>query len=53
MKNILYVVAVLLIAGWAIGFILYDISHLLFHMLLVIAVIAIAINIYKHKKIDR
>jgi putative effector of murein hydrolase len=50
MKNILYVVAVLLIIAWAVGYLLYNIEGLLIHLLLVIAVIAIVLNIYKHRK---
>jgi membrane protein insertase Oxa1/YidC/SpoIIIJ len=53
MKNILYVVAVLLIAAWAIGVVLYKISSMLFHLLLLVAVIAIVVNMYKHKRIDK
>jgi hypothetical protein len=44
MGNILYIIAVLLIIGWAIGFFAYSAGSLI-HILLVIAVIAILIQI--------
>jgi len=50
MKNILYVVAVILIISWAIGWFLYDVSNPFIHVLLVVAVVAIAANIYKHRR---
>lgn len=50
MKNILYVVAVLLIITWAVGMLIYNIASALFHLLLIIAVIAIVVNMYKHKR---
>ena len=50
MKNILYVVAVLLIVAWAAGYLIYNIDNLLIHLLLVIAVIAIVVNMFKRKR---
>lgn len=44
MGNLLYVVAVLLIIGWAIGFIGFQVGGL-FHILLVIALIAIILRV--------
>lgn len=44
MANILYIIAVLLIIGWAIGFFAYSAGSLI-HILLVIAVIAILLQI--------
>ncbi|MDD2475980.1 MAG: lmo0937 family membrane protein [Dysgonamonadaceae bacterium] len=49
MGNLLYIIAVLLIIGWAIGFIGYSASGLI-HILLVIAVIAILIRIIQGRK---
>ena len=46
MSNLLYVVAVILIIGWAIGFFIYSIGALI-HLLLIIAVIAILIRIVR------
>lgn len=50
MKNILYVVAVLLIITWAVGYLLYNVESELIHILLIVAVIAIVINMYKRKR---
>ena len=44
MRNILYIVAVVLIIFWAIGFFAYSIGAVI-HILLVIAIISILINI--------
>jgi len=52
MKNILYVVAVLLIIAWAIGYFLYEIASLFIHLFLVVAVVAILVNMYKHKRLE-
>ncbi|MEN9906994.1 MAG: hypothetical protein RLZZ540_135 [Bacteroidota bacterium] len=44
MGNILYLVAVLLVIFWALGFFVYSIGSLI-HILLVIAIIAVLIRI--------
>ena len=49
MGNILYVIAVILIIGWAIGFIGYHTGGII-HILLVIAVIAILLRLIQGKK---
>lgn len=46
MGNLLYVIAVILIIAWAIGFLGYHASGLI-HILLVIAVIAILLRIIR------
>lgn len=46
MGNILYVIAVILIIGWAIGFLGYHAGGLI-HILLVIAIIAILLKVIK------
>jgi predicted ferric reductase len=51
MRNLLYVVAVLLIIFWAIGFIGYN-AHQLIHILLVIAVIAVLLRVIGGRRID-
>jgi Family of unknown function (DUF5670) len=50
MGNLLYIVAVVLIIAWAIGFIGYSAGGLI-HVLLVIAVIAIIVRVIQGKKI--
>ncbi len=50
MRSILYIIAVLLIIGWAIGFIGYGAGYLI-HILLVIAIIVILLNIIGGRRI--
>ena len=50
MRNLLYLVAVVLVIGWALGFFVYS-SGGLIHILLVIAVIAILLRIIGGKRI--
>ena len=50
MGNLLYIIAVILIIAWAIGFIGYSAGGLI-HILLVIAVIAIIIRVIQGRKI--
>lgn len=49
MGNLLYIVAVILIIGWAIGFFAYS-SGSIIHILLVIALIAILLRLIRGKK---
>ncbi|MBK7524485.1 MAG: lmo0937 family membrane protein [Saprospiraceae bacterium] len=46
MGNLLYVIAVILIIGWLVGFIGYNAGGII-HILLVIAVIAILLRVIK------
>lgn len=50
MGNLLYIIAVILIIAWAIGFIGYSLGGLI-HVLLVIAVIAILLRIIQGRRI--
>ena len=50
MGNLLYVIAVILLIGWALGFFLYNAGGII-HILLVIAVIAVILRIIQGKKI--
>jgi Family of unknown function (DUF5670) len=50
MGNLLYVVAVILIIAWAIGFIGYSAGGLI-HILLVIAVIAIILRLIQGRRV--
>ena len=49
MNNLLYVIAIILVIAWAIGFIGYGAGWII-HILLVIAVIAILIRIIGGRK---
>ncbi|MDO9511918.1 MAG: lmo0937 family membrane protein [Bacteroidales bacterium] len=50
MGNLLYIIAVILIILWAIGFISYNFGGLI-HILLVIAIIAVILRVIQGKKI--
>lgn len=50
MGNLLYVIAVILIIAWAIGFVGYQAGGII-HILLVIAVIAIILRVIQGRKI--
>lgn len=50
MSNLLYVIAVILVIAWAIGFFAYSTGGLI-HILLIIAVIAIIFRIIQGKRV--
>jgi hypothetical protein len=50
MGNLLYVLAVILIIAWAIGFIGYSVGGII-HVLLVIAVIAVILRVIQGRKL--
>jgi len=49
MGNLLYIIAVLLVIGWLIGFVGYSAGGLI-HVLLVIAVIVVLLRLIQGKK---
>jgi hypothetical protein len=51
MGNLLYLIAVVLIILWAIGFLGYGLGWLI-HILLLLAVVAILLRIIEGRKID-
>jgi hypothetical protein len=50
MGNLLYIIAVILIIAWAVGFLGYSTGGLI-HILLVIAIIAIILRVIQGKKL--
>lgn len=50
MGNLLYIVAVVLVIAWAIGFVGYNAGGII-HILLVIAVIAIILRVISGRKV--
>ena len=50
MRSLLYIIAVVLVIGWALGFFVYSANGLI-HILLVIAVIAILLRLISGKGI--
>lgn len=49
MENLLYIIAVILVIGWLVGFIGYSAGGII-HILLVIAVIAILLNVIRGRR---
>lgn len=49
MSNLLYIIAVILIIGWVLGFFIYSAGSII-HILLVIAIIAILIRVIRGGK---
>jgi hypothetical protein len=49
MGNLLYVIAVILVIGWAIGFVGFHVGGLI-HVLLVIAIIAVLMRVISGQK---
>ena len=50
MKNLLYIIAVVLVIGWVFGFFVYSADGLI-HILLVLAIIAILLRLISGKSI--
>lgn len=50
MSSLLYIIAIILIIGWALGFFVYGVGSLI-HILLVIAIIAILIRVIRGDKV--
>jgi hypothetical protein len=50
MENILYIVAVILIIAWALGYFVYNLGDLV-HVLLLVALIAVILRIIRGRKI--
>ena len=50
MGNLLYIVAVILIIGWLVGFFAFNVGGII-HVLLVVAVIAIILRIIQGNKV--
>lgn len=49
MRSILYLIAVLLVIGWLIGFVGYHTGGII-HILLVIAIIAVLLNVIQGRR---
>jgi hypothetical protein len=51
MGNLLYIIAVIIVIAWAIGFIGYSLGGLI-HILLVIAIIAVLLRIIRGRRVS-
>jgi uncharacterized membrane protein len=47
MRSILYLIAVILVIGWILGFFVYPVGGGLIHVLLVIAIIALLLGVIR------
>jgi len=50
MSNLLYVIAVILLIGWVLGFFVYSAGSVI-HILLVIAIIAVVLQVIRGQRI--
>ncbi|MDC7999367.1 lmo0937 family membrane protein [Gilvibacter sediminis] len=50
MRSLLYLIAIVLVIGWALGFFVYSVGGLI-HVLLVIAVIAVLLRLISGRKV--
>lgn len=50
MNSLLYLIAIILIIGWALGFFVYSATGII-HVLLVIAIVAILLNVIRGGRI--
>ncbi|MGF1586363.1 MAG: lmo0937 family membrane protein [Bacteroidales bacterium] len=46
MRTILYIIAILFVAGWLLGFFIFSVGYLI-HFLLVLAIIAILLSLIR------
>ena len=50
MGNLLYIIAVILLIGWALGFFVYSAGSII-HLLLVIAIIAVVFRLIRGERV--
>ncbi len=50
MQSLLYIIAVILVIAWALGFFVYSVGSII-HILLVIAVIAVLLRIIQGRRV--
>ncbi|HYD91079.1 MAG TPA: lmo0937 family membrane protein [Flavobacterium sp.] len=50
MRNLLYIVAIILVILWAIGSFAYHVGSALIHLLLVIAIVMILLNLLRRRR---
>lgn len=50
MNSLLYLIAVILIIGWAVGFFVYSATGII-HVLLVIAIVAVLLNVIRGSRV--
>ncbi|AXG75047.1 lmo0937 family membrane protein [Flavobacterium arcticum] len=50
MKNLLYIIALVLVVAWALGSFALHVTSALIHLLLVVAVVMILLNLFRGKR---
>jgi hypothetical protein len=50
MGNLLYIIAVILVIGWLIGFVGYNVGGVI-HLLLVVAVVAVLLRVIQGRRV--
>lgn len=50
MKNLLYIIAVILIIFWALGSFAYHVGSALIHLLLLVAIVMIVLNLFRGRR---
>ncbi|MXN89703.1 lmo0937 family membrane protein [Flavobacterium sp. Sd200] len=50
MRSLLYVIAILLLIGWALGSFAYHVTSAFIHVLLVIAIVMILLNLLRRDR---
>ena len=50
MNNLLYIIAVILLIGWAVGFFAYSAGGII-HALLVLAIVAVLLNLIRGRRV--
>lgn len=51
MKNLLYIIALILVIIWAVGSFAYHVGSALIHLLLIVAIVMIALNFIRGKRL--
>ena len=49
MRNLLYIIAVILAIAWALGSFVYHVGSALIHLLLVVAVVVVLLNLLRRR----
>jgi len=50
MRNLLYIIAIILIVFWALGSFAYHVGSALIHLLLVVAIVMILLNLLRRNR---
>lgn len=51
MRNLLYIIAIILIVGWALASFAYHVGSALIHLVLLVAIVMIVLNFIRGKRL--